>query len=251
MASGAGWKTCSLGLTYPPVTVGYHNKNTLTEYLLHCRQQESLRVIAVPSLLDGWERCFCSPLENLRVGKMTQNPSCKIIKALDPQATGAAHFVCRRPPRQVCPSGTMSQGWPFRSVLLYRLQRNTQCFICITALLSWHPAHVQCCSAHNFPAAWDCDRQATVEEPTTACQHHRTIGTHHRARRIRKAIKSAPSPKDAALTFRLGEGEDTGGPLDTHFATPSARVTAPAQQLPHQTAFLSGTTPFHGSCHRV
>lgn len=45
--------------------------------------------------------------------------------------------------------------------------------------------------------------------------------------------QDVPSCKDAELAFRLGEGEDPGGPRDTHFATPSARVTAPRTRTFH------------------
>ena len=40
------------------------------------------------------------------------------------------------------------------------------------------------------------------------------------------SLLAEPSVREAALVFLLGEGEDTGGPRETHFPTPSARVTA-------------------------
>ena len=70
------------------------------------------------------------------------------------------------------------------------------------------------------------------------------------------SLLAAPSVRDAALVFLLGEGEDPGGPRDTHFDTPSARVTARSKNhmgnqaliLPHdssQSHQLVSLTPLH------
>ena len=44
LASGAGWKTCSLGLAWPPATVNHQTQYLIhTKHLLRCRWQKSLQ----------------------------------------------------------------------------------------------------------------------------------------------------------------------------------------------------------------